>query len=418
MRKLIFLTLFFSLFNISSAQWQEVQFINTLNRVPSDIKTFGNIGFMTFSLDTLKKTTDGGLTWFNSPAPSINSNEITKVNNTIWITNSDNAPMRSTDNGNTFQIMRNGMIDLDENFCKVVGNTSRIFISTRFNPLQKATYYSTNNGDFWNRIDTISDLGYKTLDILCSDSNVFLSTDHFIYQSSNNGINWSHIEPPNSEVIIAFYVFKANDFLFINSGVPGIFKSANFGANWKSMNYGLRDTAVNYPTKTESNGSYLFTTNFFLSRLYYCSAADTIWKRASLVGVPSQSIISFYVAGEYIYVYSITDTTKHIFRRKISEVVSISQNSTEVPLNFTLFQNYPNPFNPSTIINYQLTVNSFVTLNIYDVNGRLVKELVNKKQSAGSYEVNFDGSGLPSGTYIYRLQAGDFSESRKMVLLK
>ena len=81
-------------------------------------------------------------------------------------------------------------------------------------------------------------------------------------------------------------------------------------------------------------------------------------------------------------------------------------------------QNYPNPFNPSTKINYELQIANYVTLNIYDINGKLVKELVNEKQSAGSYSIDFDGSGLPSGTYIYRLQAGDFSETKKMVLLK
>lgn len=103
---------------------------------------------------------------------------------------------------------------------------------------------------------------------------------------------------------------------------------------------------------------------------------------------------------------------------KFSQTTGILVSSSEMPRDFALKQNYPNPFNPSTMINYQLTINSFVNLNVYDINGRLVKELVNKKQIAGNYSINFDGSGLPSGTYIYRLQAGDFSETKKMVLLK
>ena len=89
-----------------------------------------------------------------------------------------------------------------------------------------------------------------------------------------------------------------------------------------------------------------------------------------------------------------------------------------IPESFNMSQNYPNPFNPSTKINYELQIANYVTLNIYDINGKLVKELVNEKQSAGSYSIDFDGSGLPSGTYIYRLQAGDYSETKKMVLLK
>ena len=85
---------------------------------------------------------------------------------------------------------------------------------------------------------------------------------------------------------------------------------------------------------------------------------------------------------------------------------------------FSLSQNYPNPFNPLTRINYELQIANYVFLNVYDINGKLVKELINEKQSAGNYSIDFDGSGLPSGTYIYRLQAGEFSETKKMVLLK
>jgi len=97
---------------------------------------------------------------------------------------------------------------------------------------------------------------------------------------------------------------------------------------------------------------------------------------------------------------------------------SVEDDIYYLPTNLEVMQNFPNPFNPLTRINYELQIANYVTLSVYDINGRLVKELVNQKQSAGSYEVNFDGSGLPSGTYIYRLQAGDFSETKKMVLLK
>jgi len=89
-----------------------------------------------------------------------------------------------------------------------------------------------------------------------------------------------------------------------------------------------------------------------------------------------------------------------------------------VPGKFMLSQNYPNPFNPSTIINYQLAVNSFVTIKIFDINGREVKQLVNETQSAGYYSVNFSGAGLSSGSYFYKISAGDFSAVKKMLLVK
>ena len=85
---------------------------------------------------------------------------------------------------------------------------------------------------------------------------------------------------------------------------------------------------------------------------------------------------------------------------------------------FSLEQNYPNPFNPSTIIKYSIPEKSVVILKIYDLLGSEVETLVNEEKSSGSYEVEFDGSSLTSGIYVYTLQAGSFVETKKMILLK
>ena len=102
-----------------------------------------------------------------------------------------------------------------------------------------------------------------------------------------------------------------------------------------------------------------------------------------------------------------------------SRVTGVRENPPQsVPDHFVLFQNYPNPFNPTTMISYQLPANSFVTLKVYDVLGREVEALVNGRQSAGSHSVQFDAAGLPSGVYFYRLEAGNFTETKRMLLLK
>ena len=100
---------------------------------------------------------------------------------------------------------------------------------------------------------------------------------------------------------------------------------------------------------------------------------------------------------------------------------------------YRIEQNYPNPFNPTTKIRYEIPERSFVTLKVYDVLGNEVATLVNEEKPVGSYEVEFNGFGLPSGIYFYRLSAGDpesslptgqagpgqgFVESKKMVLMK
>ena len=89
-----------------------------------------------------------------------------------------------------------------------------------------------------------------------------------------------------------------------------------------------------------------------------------------------------------------------------------------VPTDIQLFQNYPNPFNPSTIINYWLSVDNFVSLKVYDVLGREVATLVDEFKPAGYYEVNFDASNLSSGVYLYKLSVGNFTEVKKMLLTR
>lgn len=96
----------------------------------------------------------------------------------------------------------------------------------------------------------------------------------------------------------------------------------------------------------------------------------------------------------------------------------ILQNNSGIPKSYDISQNYPNPFNPTTVINYQLPTNCFVTLKIYDMMGREIKTLVAKKLSAGNYSVLWDAHNISGGTYFYRLQAGSYIETKKLVLLK
>jgi len=90
----------------------------------------------------------------------------------------------------------------------------------------------------------------------------------------------------------------------------------------------------------------------------------------------------------------------------------------EMPKEFSLSQNYPNPFNPTTVIRYSILSTSLVTLKIYDVLGREIATLLNEEKPAGKYEVNFDASRLSSGLYIYRITAGNFVDTKKMILMK
>jgi hypothetical protein len=93
-------------------------------------------------------------------------------------------------------------------------------------------------------------------------------------------------------------------------------------------------------------------------------------------------------------------------------------NGTESPTSFMLSQNYPNPFNPSTTFEYSIAKQSSVLIRIYDLIGNEIETLVNEEKPVGTYELTWNASNLPSGVYFYQLQAGDFVETKKMILMK
>jgi hypothetical protein len=100
-----------------------------------------------------------------------------------------------------------------------------------------------------------------------------------------------------------------------------------------------------------------------------------------------------------------------------SVITGIQPEAGTVPREFLLHQNYPNPFNPATTIRYELPHAAHVVLTIYNILGQEVVTLVNEEKPAGVYNVRFEAGGLASGMYAYRLRAGDFVETRKLVLL-
>jgi glucuronoarabinoxylan endo-1,4-beta-xylanase len=104
----------------------------------------------------------------------------------------------------------------------------------------------------------------------------------------------------------------------------------------------------------------------------------------------------------------------------LPEITSINRKEQKgtLPYKFSLEQNYPNPFNPLTIIPYQIAMSSKVKISVYDILGREVAILVNERQSAGRYRIEFEANNLASGIYVYKLSTDSFEQSRKMLLLR
>jgi len=142
-------------------------------------------------------------------------------------------------------------------------------------------------------------------------------------------------------------------------------------------------------------------------------ANDNIWGNIYLPNDEKNYTVS-------VITKNLTENTSRLLPNVawFTTISDISDATDEILTNFTLSQNYPNPFNPKTVIRYTLPLTSHIDLSIYNILGQKVITLVHEKQVAGSYNVQWDGSGYTSGLYLYRLSAGDFFETKKLVLLK
>jgi hypothetical protein len=134
------------------------------------------------------------------------------------------------------------------------------------------------------------------------------------------------------------------------------------------------------------------------------------------VGDPNQFPNGFGPQGDAIRIYNYVRLVRDAVTTSVFNNGQSNLNST--PNDFVLSQNFPNPFNPITSIRYSVPQTNFVKISVYDVLGREVALLVNEEKIVGNYEVKFNGSNLSSGVYFYRLQAGSFVETKKIILMK
>jgi hypothetical protein len=134
-------------------------------------------------------------------------------------------------------------------------------------------------------------------------------------------------------------------------------------------------------------------------------------------GLPPVAIAFFYLAIQGSDLFCGTDAAG-VWQRPISEITSVQPMDPLAPKELVLSQNFPNPFNPKTEIRFQVPRGGFVSLQVYDLLGREVATIVNEKLAAGTYTRTFDAIALASGTYIYRLRAGDHVVTKKLVLLR
>ena len=286
---------------------------------------------------------------------------------------------KSTDEGNSWQAKNNGIPHLD---------------STHYYLTRSLTVNA--HGEFFVIVG--SDEGYD------GNRGVFKSTDgggHWFrqYTGMDYGI-------PLKRIVVS----PVNDYLIAVSGfLPphgGIFRSTDEGANWVRVFNGATSW---WGLGVNRDG--MFFAGARDEGVYRSNVEGLEWTMAGYPAVDVQAI-TFDQNGRMFL-----GTSDGVFRsRQIT--TGIEQNRSVGPLTFALEQNYPNPFNPTTTISYQLPEVNRITLKVFDVLGREVATLVNNVEGPGYKTMQWNASGVASGFYFYKLQAGDFTQTKKLILLR
>jgi hypothetical protein len=268
-------------------------------------------------------------------------------------------------------------------------------------------YRSTDYGFTWNQVTLpgspiVQGLGKN-------GTTFFAGSGSGIRRSTDDGEKWEWVY--TSQVLVnTFYSHSSG--LFANPFVAQVIRSTDNGSNWVTVNNGL--SAANVITSFSSSGTTIFAGSTD-NGVYATTDPSNGWVDIN-TGLTPSTVFALEAADDNLFAGTYQ---AGIWKRPLSEIVSVEQNNTGSLLNsFELFQNYPNPFNPETTIEFSLLQSEFVRLTITNILGEEIETLVSEELSAGNNKTKWNAVNYPSGVYIAHLRAGSFSQSRKIVLQK
>ena len=411
----VFVCLFFSS-SALFAQWTQTSFSAVPPVQITDVAVIDNYLFVSTSEGNIYRSNDLGNSWslVNNGLSATNISVLygeKNGNSSTFYAATDSGLFISNDLGDNWTSLSNGISD--KRLTAFYKTENYLFASSIYDSKE---YRSTNSGNDWEEI-SIGDAGQRVNSFVRYNNTIFaglsFSGNHFVFKSDDFGLTWSPSDNGmQSEVDV---IEKSGTRLFAGYSSSNVYQSTDAGNNWIT----LTGIPAGYPvTDMKSIGNYLFIASFIGLYTIYDSENSLIDITDNLpnpCGVVKVDINEQYILA---WVFDLINGENTIWFRPTPEITDVKDNGKILPKFFSLNQNYPNPFNPLTIINYQLRINNFVSLKVFDVLGNEVSTLVNEEKSAGSYSVKFDGMNLSSGIYFYKLTAGSFVETKKMVLLK
>lgn len=415
---------------------------------------FGNFG-------TLIKTTNKGLDWISntSSISGFNLNKIYFIDSlTGYIVGDSGTILKSIDKGETWYTLQSNTI---ENLYDIKANNDSLYCVGSKGTILK----STNGGFSWVIIDYANKDNLSSIEFV--NNSIFVTDFHpkqigfygsHIYKSSNGGLNWHLLAYPNVIKLTSIIFINSNTGFAIGGSTPyaGCLKTTNGGNNWTRTNYsGMHNGIVKISKNSFLVGGVYssFKTSNSGDNWNSFSLPSEVAGMTSLYSVDDSIVFATVEQGDMGHIIKSTNAGANWEKiytptfqsvSKLNSLVFINRNTgfavgtagailkttdggntigivnfnNSTPIKFSLHQNYPNPFNPSTKIKFELPKSSFASLKVYDTTGRLITTLVNSRLSSGSYSYDFNGAGLSSGMYFYRLETDAYSETKKMILIK
>lgn len=364
--------------------------------------------------NTVLKTTNAGVNWMNTTLQGNHQSVTFADMNTGYLAGDSGKIFKTTNSGASWITQSAGTINNLTTINFVNSNTG---IAAGYG---KTLIKTTNGGMNWFSISNIIWVVDFFSSKIIDENNYYVTgTDSYIIKTTNGGANW--FSYTMGEVNPLFTVEFINENTGFATGCCGMFLSTtNAGINWTDHFYlslGFTFHSLEFMNAATgycvgSNGMIYRSTN---GGLWWDSTATLTDQ--TMYSVQMVNNTTGWVVGGYGTILKTTNGGGPGFPIGVEPVSEV------IPQEFSLYQNYPNPFNPTTMIKFDVKSNgrrekAIINLSVYNVLGKQVAEIVNSELAPGTYEVSFDGSGLPSGVYYYRLTIGGFAETRKMVLLK
>jgi hypothetical protein len=346
------------------------------------------------------RSTDNGDAW--TPVANLYVTSFVVHGDDIYAGAWNAGVFRSTNGGTTWFAANSGMTATQGNTIAMSGD--KLFAATAY-----AFFVSTNKGTTWTTANPIP-TNNSILCLAVSDTNLFAGTGGTgVFRSADNGSSWTAINSglPNLKTILSLAVSDTN--LFAGTYDAGVFLTTNSGTSWTEVDNGLTSHQV---LCFAVIGATVFAGTHD-GGVFRSQDKGASWTAVN-AGLTGSAVSSLTVNGTFLYAGS---PGRVIFKRPLVEM-GVDPGGATIPATVRLEQNFPNPFNPTTTIRYSVPHGVYVTLTIFNILGQQVATLVNETHEAGFHYVKFDGSGLASGVYFYRLQAGEYVASKRLILVR